>query len=152
MKASGQSAGVMATSNTAARSNRFLIALCQLVVFAICAAQVLAQQPVIARTPATPLVLHDPYFSVWSFDDKLTAGPTRHWTGTVQQLNGTIRIDGENFRFIGNGQEQALPQISRALWPTRTIYDFEGAGIHLTATFLTPARPEDLDIFSRPIT
>jgi hypothetical protein len=63
-------------------------------IFAACATHLFAQQPVTVRTPATPLVLHDPYFSVWSFDDKLTAGPTRHWTGAVQQLNGWIRVDG----------------------------------------------------------
>jgi len=123
-----------------------------MMILATCATQLLAQQPVTVRTPATPLVLHDPYFSVWSFDDKLTAGPTRHWTGAVQQLNGWIRVDGQPLRFMGTGQEQALPQVSRSLWPTRTIYDFEGSGIHLTTTFFTPALPEDLDILSRPVT
>ena len=123
-----------------------------ILVLATCTMQLVAQQPLTARTPATPLVLHDPYFSVWSFDDNLTAGPTRHWTGAAQPLSGWIRIDGQNFRFMGNGQEQSLPQVSRTLWPTRTIYDFEGSGIHLTATFFTPALPEDLDILSRPIT
>ena len=61
-----------------------------------------AQQPVTVRTPATPLVVHDPYFSVWSFDDALNAGPTRHWTGTEQQLNGVVQVDGHPYRFIGD--------------------------------------------------
>jgi hypothetical protein len=112
-----------------------------------------AQQPVTVRTPATPLVVHDPYFSIWSFDDALNAGPTRHWTGTQQELNGSIRIDGHTFRFMGDDEEfPALPQVSRAIWPTRTIYDFEGSGVHLTATFFTPALPQDLDVLSRPLT
>jgi Glutaminase A six helical-hairpin domain/Domain of unknown function (DUF5127)/Domain of unknown function (DUF4964) len=112
-----------------------------------------AQQPVTARTPATPLVVHDPYFSVWSFDDALNAGPTRHWTGTDQQLNGIVRVDGHPFRFMGDWRNiPELPQVSRAIWPTRTIYDFEGQGIHLTATFFTPALPQDLDVLSRPLT
>jgi hypothetical protein len=98
-------------------------------------------------------VLHDPYFSVWSFNDELTDGPTRHWTGTSQQMSGLVRIDGKAFRFMGNDRElPALKQISRAIWPTRTIYDFEDAGIHLTLTFFTPAIPRDLDILSRPVT
>ncbi|HTV06057.1 MAG TPA: DUF4965 domain-containing protein [Acidobacteriaceae bacterium] len=115
----------------------------------------LAQQPepITARTPATPLVAHDPYFSIWSFNDKLTDGPTRHWTGTPQQIDGFIRIDGKTFRFMGDDRvAPAIPQVSRAIWPTRTIYQFEGSGVHLTATFFTPALPQDLDVLSRPLT
>ncbi len=111
------------------------------------------QNPVIVRTPATPLVVHDPYFSVWSFDDTLDGGPTRHWTGTEQELNGVVLIDGHPFQFMGKWRDiPQLPQVSRAIWPTRTIYDFEGQGIHLTATFFTPALPQDLDVLSRPLT
>jgi hypothetical protein len=120
---------------------------------AVCAVSSFAQQPVTVRTPATPLVLHDPYFSIWSFSDALTGGPTRHWTGTEQPLNGSIRIDGRTFRFMGDdSQFPPLPQVKRTIWPTRTIYDFEGEGIHLTATFFTPALPRDLDVLSRPLT
>jgi hypothetical protein len=36
--------------------------------------------------------------------------------------------------------------------PTRTIYDFEAAGIAITLTFMTPALPFDLDVISRPVT
>src|SRR5579872_782099 len=115
-----------------------------------------AQQPVTVRTPATPLIVHDPYFSIWSFDDALNAGPTRHWTGVPQQLEGVVRVDGHPFRFMGEARDSRdippLPQVSRAIWPTRTIYDFEGAGVHLTATFLTPALPQDLVALSRPLT
>jgi hypothetical protein len=112
-----------------------------------------AHEPVTARTPATPLVVHDPYFSVWSFDDALNTEPTRHWTGAPQQLNGIVQIDGHPFRFMGADRDvPALPQQSRAIWPTRTIYEFEGDGIHLTAAFLTPALPQDLDVLSRPLT
>jgi hypothetical protein len=120
-----------------------------------CSPTAIAQQPqpITARTPTTPLVLHDPYFSIWSFNDKLTDGPTRHWTGTSQQMDGFIRIDGKTFRFMGNDRAASpIPQVSRAIWPTRTIYDFEASGIHLTATFFTPALPQDLDVLSRPLT
>lgn len=112
-----------------------------------------AQQPITVRTPATPLVAHDPYFSIWSFTDDLNASPTRHWTGVEQQLNGFVRVDGKSYRFMGDDRvAPPIQQVSRTIWPTRTIYDFEGAGIHLTATFFTPAFPQDLDILSRPVT
>ncbi len=129
--------------------------LCGLLTLVLTAsgAMAVAQQPVTVRTPATPLVVHDPYFSIWSFDDTLNGGPTRHWTGVEQQLNGIVRIDGHPFRFMGDEQDiPPLPQVARAIWPTRTIYEFEGQGIHLTATFLTPALPQDLDVLSRPLT
>src|SRR3984885_5001176 len=119
----------------------------------ISSSAVMAQEPVTVRTPATPLVLHDPYFSVWSFNDDLTGGPTRHWTGSRQQMTGLVQIDGKTYRFMGGDRDApALKQLSRAIWPTRTIYDFEDAGIHLTLTFFTPALPDDLDVLSRPVT
>ena len=36
--------------------------------------------------------------------------------------------------------------------PTRTIYDFESAGVHMQLTFLTPMLPSDLDLVARPVT
>jgi hypothetical protein len=117
-----------------------------------CAGQLNAQAPVTTRTPATPLVAHDPYFSIWSFSDTTTEQPTRHWTGTEQQLSGSVRVDGKLLRFMGSGRGETMVQKSRAITPTRTIYDYEGGGIHLTATFFTPALPHDLDALSRPVT
>lgn len=111
------------------------------------------QEPITARTPATPLIAHDPYFSVWSFQDDLNDGPTRHWTGVPQELDGFVRIDGKSYRFMGDdGVAPALKQVSRTIWPTRTTYEFEGAGVRLTAEFFTPALPGDLDVLSRPLT
>ncbi len=106
------------------------------------------------RPPATPLVTHDPYFSIWSMSDQLTETPTRHWTGTDQPLAGMARIDGETFRFLGMWQRPAPPmkQSARHITPTRTQYAFEQKGVHIGLTFFTPAFANDLDLLSRPAT
>ena len=115
---------------------------------------VAAANPAPMRPPAIPLVAHDPYFSIWSTTTVLTDSPTKHWTGTDQPLNGLVRIDGTTFRFLGDQPRgvPAIKQVGFELTPTRTIYSFEGSGIRLGLTFLTPALPGDLDILTRPVT
>jgi hypothetical protein len=107
------------------------------------------------RPPAAPLVVHDPYFSLWSTTDKLTDANTRHWTGTEQPLTGLIRIDGATYRFMGTRPRRnipAIPQISLSVSPTHTDYTFATSAIRLTVTFFTPSFPDDLDVLSRPVT
>lgn len=55
----------------------------------------------INRAPAYPLITHDPYFSVWSFSDKLNESTTRHWTGKEQPMVGLIKVDDRLFYFLG---------------------------------------------------
>ncbi len=106
------------------------------------------------RPPAVPLVVHNPYFSIWSMNGRITDGPTRHWTGTEQPLIGLIRIDGKTWRYMGDRPHAvpALRQTSLQLEPTHTVYTLEGGGMRLTLTFFTPAFPQDLDVLSRPVT
>ncbi len=106
------------------------------------------------RPPAVPLVAHDPYFSVWSFNDRLTGDWTRHWTGSVNALAGMVRIDGKTYRWAGNPPQarDALDQKSLQVTATRTLYAFEKDGVALTVTFLSPLLPDDLDLLSRPVT
>ena len=110
------------------------------------------------RPPAVPLVVNDPYLSVWSTRDDLTDGWTTHWTGTRQTLFGMLRIDGQVHRFMGFTHRNygvdlpPMEQISVEVLPTRTIYQFDEAGVRLTLTFITPLLPYDLDVMSRPVT
>ena len=106
------------------------------------------------RPPAVPLVTCDPYFSIWSFADRLTSDTTRHWTGAKQSLTSMVRVDGKTYRVMGD-EPEAVPELNQVgvtVWPTRTVYDFEGAGVHVTLTFMTPMLPRDLDLLSRPAT
>ncbi len=64
------------------------------------------------RLPSVPLVVNDPYFSVWSPYDKLTDGTTRHWTDKEMPLLGMLRVDGQVYRFLGAQQEYILSAIA----------------------------------------
>ncbi|MDE3188062.1 MAG: DUF4965 domain-containing protein [Acidobacteriota bacterium] len=115
-----------------------------------------AQQTAAAhlRAPATPLVVHDPYFSIWSTSDELTGGPTRHWTGAPQQLNGIARIDGKSYRYLGNAERAipALKETQREITPTRTLVRLQSAEVEISLCFFTPAFPDDMKVMARPVT
>ncbi len=55
----------------------------------------------LSKAPAYPLIVHDPYFSIWSFTDKLNESVTKHWTGAEQSLLGIISVDGILYDFLG---------------------------------------------------
>ncbi len=108
------------------------------------------------RPPAVPLVTNDPYFSVWSATDQLNTDVTRHWTGTPHPLTSLVRVDGTTYRLMGGGDRNSqiapLPQKSVLVAPTQTTYRFEGAGIDVAMVFTTPFLPDNLDVFSWPLT
>ncbi len=125
--------------------------LCLVLLFSFAAASfAVAQQ----RPPAVPLIVHNPYFSVWSMADKLTDQDTKHWTGARQPIAGLARIDGKTYRFMG-AQPRSVPameQTSLEVAPTHTVYKFQADGVTLAVTFFTPSLPGDLDVLSRPVT
>ena len=51
------------------------------------------------RPPATPLVVVDPYFSVWSVTDGLADSWPAYWTGKPMAFQALVRVDGKPLRF-----------------------------------------------------
>lgn len=75
------------------------------------------------RVPATPLITHDPYFSVLSNTDNLAEFDTMHWTGSPQPIEGTVRIDHTPYRFMCRRPDNipAMRQTARFITPTHTL-------------------------------
>lgn len=152
----------MSKQRCAANAGRSLSAIVRALGFVVLFAwaALAAAQTTIAgvgiRPPATPLVAHDPYFSIWSTANRLTDGPTRHWTGAPQELCGIVRVDGKNYRFLGvTGRDEKIPALNEErseLTPTRMIAVMTSPEIELRMEFLTPAFPEDMGLMARPAT
>ena len=107
------------------------------------------------RPPSVPLVACDPYFSIWSPADKLNGADTVHWTGRPHRITAILYLDNKEYSLMGtwpNAAFPSLPQTSLEVLPTRTIYTFQGEGVKVVLTFMTPALPDDLMVYSWPIT
>ncbi len=106
----------------------------------------------VERAPAYPLIVHNPYFSIWSFTDKLNASDTKHWTGREQPIYGVLKVDGKPYRFMGAGpSDDAAVQRSVEVRATQTVYRFKCGPVDLGVTFTSPLLIGDLAVFSRPI-
>ena len=104
--------------------------------------------------PAVPLVLHDPYFSIWSAADELPEADTTHWTGHPHRLTVLARVDGRTYRLVGGSPHRIPParQVALQVLPTTTRAEFDVEGVRVELAFVTPVLPEDLSILSRPVT
>ncbi|MFO0839504.1 MAG: DUF4965 domain-containing protein [Phycisphaerae bacterium] len=104
--------------------------------------------------PAIPLITHDPYISVWSLSDELTADWPRHWTGAVMGMTGMVRIDGKAFRWCGPAPRDVPPaeQVGVEILPAATTYTFRAAGVEFKVAFVTPVgQPGDMALVSESI-
>lgn len=63
------------------------------------------------RMPSVPLIVSDPYFSIWSPYDRLTDGSPAHWTANEKPLEGLLRVDGIPYRFMGTKNTVLVPVI-----------------------------------------
>ena len=62
------------------------------------------------RMPAIPLITVDPYFSVWT--DNINDHTPYHWTGSKNTILGTVNVDGNVYRFLGDSEDDKLTVVS----------------------------------------
>ena len=105
----------------------------------------------IKKAAAIPLILHDPFFSIWSNADHLYDRDPMHWCGERQRLRGYIKVDDGVYSFLGEkGIHEAIPQKSVDVTATATEYVFENEKVRLTVRFTSPLLPDSVKLLSRP--
>ena len=107
----------------------------------------------VKRAASIPLVLHDPFFSIWSSADHLYDADPVHWCGVRQQMRGYLKVDGKLWCFLGDREHHdVIPQKSIDVTATATEYEFENDEVNLKVRFTSPILPEDMVMVSRPCT
>lgn len=105
------------------------------------------------RISSVPLVVNDPYFSIWSPADRLTDVNTVSWTGKKMPIKATLVIDGQPLRVIGTDEHlPAMRQSDLVIEPTQTIAAFEAAGVALELRFAQRFDLSKLETIAEPIT
>lgn len=105
------------------------------------------------RGSSIPLILSDPYFSIWSPADHLTDCDTQSWTGKEQPVRGYIQIGDTTYRFMGcDNLIPAIAQKDLEVTATQTKYSFENEVVHLELTFSVDLDLQDLQKISEPVT
>ncbi|HZT41119.1 MAG TPA: DUF4965 domain-containing protein [Chthonomonadaceae bacterium] len=104
------------------------------------------------RPPATPLIVRNPYVSVWQPADTLPGTWPAFWNGSAKAICGIARVDGKPYIFMGapEGVERGMTQTGLLVTPTQSRYTLEGGGVRLTLDFLSPVEAGDLRRLSMP--
>lgn len=107
----------------------------------------------IRRAASIPLVLHDPFFSIWSNADHLYDKDTVHWSGVQQKIRGYIQTDDMRYCFMGDAENhEVIPQKEVDVTATATEYTFENEKLSLRVRFTSPLLLSDPVLVSRPCT
>lgn len=107
----------------------------------------------IKRAASIPLIVSDPYFSIWSPADALYEADTAHWSGCRQKIRGYVTVDETVYCFMGDREfHQVIEQKYVDVTATATEYFFENEKIELTVRFCSPLLLDDFTLVSRPCT
>lgn len=107
----------------------------------------------INKAASIPLVLHDPFFSIWSSADHLYDKDTKHWCGVRHKMQGYVKVDNVKYCFMGEPEgQEVIPQTSVDVTATATEYTFENDKVNLRVRFTSPLLLSDPVLVSRPCT
>lgn len=103
------------------------------------------------RLPAIPLIVSDPYLSIWCPGDRVDEADTIHWSGAEKPLGGWLTVDGKTVRFLGKNDFGSC-LVSQQVTATRTLFSAVNGPVRLDVCFAAPAFPDDPDLMSMPVT
>ena len=106
----------------------------------------------ITRLPAIPVIVNDPYFSIWSAADRPTDRNTTHWAGEDKPLYASVVIDGRSLRLMGTGGTAAMTLVESTVTATATEFVYEDMGVRAKLRFVSPLLMDDPDILSAGVT
>jgi len=102
--------------------------------------------------PAYPLFVKDPYFSLWMPSEDITGTNAMFWNSSTKRMFGLITVGDKKYRFLGDIHEaQKLRATDVRLTAFGTEFDFACSDFNMTARFLSPLPPDDLDMLSCPV-
>ena len=106
------------------------------------------------RPPAVPLIVRGPYVNTWQASTTAPGTWSTFWNGNIKAIAGIARVDGNAFLFFGspnvNASMQHMTQVQLEVTPTQSRYVFQGGGVTLYLTFLSPVEVNDLRRLSMP--
>ena len=105
----------------------------------------------ITRLPATPIIVNDPYFSIWSAADRPTDRDTTHWAGADKPIRIDIKVDGRTKRLLGLGDNGAMKLVKSAVSATATEFTYEDMGVRAALRFVSPLLMDDPDVLSAAV-
>lgn len=102
--------------------------------------------------PAYPLMVKDPYFSIWSKSDKLNESDTIFWHGEDKPIKGYLIVDGKKYCFMGLDENATkLNQVNIEVTVFSTIYHFKENDFSFKIEFLSPLTLTDLTLLACPV-